>query len=178
MATSLTYAFNQARLLALINRPGCETVVLSLVNLIKSPHTEAYLYIYAQAHDGEGVPIIAQDIAGAGGEEACPVPPGWQCDNDPPSIQQSQLELAPRFSIAKELLLPVVEQNNFEMIGVNASGQPEMMKQVLVYLEGEITDEGLEPFISLTSQNKNGTYIMPAVKAHSFTPGLLTATIK
>jgi|GEM_PF-1148268 len=178
MATSLTYAFNHDRLLALINRPACETIVFSLVNLIKFPHTEAYMYIYAQAHDGDGNPIIAQDIAGARGEEACPVPPGWQCDTIPPAIEQSHLEFAPRFSIAKEALLPIVEQNKFKMIGVNENSQPEMMKQLLVYLEGEITGEGLEPFISLTSQNENGTYIVPAVKAHSFTPGQLTAAIK
>lgn len=173
MATSLTYAFNRDRLLALINRPCCETIVFSLVNLIKHPHTEAYMYIYAQAHDKAGEAIKAQDIAGAGGEEACPVPPGWQCDLTPPVITKEQLELAPAFVISRAELLPLVQQNELILVGRNEQQQPEMMNQFLVQLEGENTGEGLEPYLSLTSLKADGT-LLGTAKALNHTPGAVS----
>lgn len=176
MAASLTYAFNRDRLLALISRPRCETVVFSLVNLIKKshdekePHNEAYMYIYAQAHDANEEAINAQDIAGSGGEEGCPVPPGWQCNLEPPVIKKEQLELAPRFSIEKSKLLPLVEQNKLMMIGRNEKLQSELMNQFLVHLEGELTTEGLEPCLVFTSLDEGRILLGDAVKAFSYTP--------
>lgn len=163
MATSLTYAFNQERLLDLISRPGCTTVNFWLVNLIKHPHTEPYMYIYAQAHDANDTALLGQEISvsGKSGEEACPVPPGWQCNLVPPVITKSQLELAPRFSIELEKLKPLVEQNQLLLEG-KVSVNPdkhELIKQVLVNLEGKLTPEGLEPVLTLTSLNGNGTLI-------------------
>ena len=176
MAASLTYAFNRDRLLALISRPRCETVVFSLVNLIKKshdekePHNEAYMYIYAQAHDANDEAIIAQDIAGSGGEEGCPVPPGWQCNLEPPTIKQEQLDLAARFSIEQSKLLPLVEQNKFEMIGKDEKAQEVMMNQLLISLEGELTGEGLEPCLVFTCLSKGRLAVGEAVKAFSYTP--------
>lgn len=173
MATPLTYAFNRDRLLALINRPGCETVVFSLVNLVKKPETEAYMYIYAQAHDKSGDPILSQGIL-PDGEEGCPVPPGWKCDIEPPSITQSQLELTPRFALSKAALFPLVDQNELKLDGVNEKQETELMNQVLAYLDAEIAEEGMEPFLSLTCQHQNGTYKLPAQKAHAYTASLKT----
>lgn len=175
MATSLTYAFNQQRFLALISRPGCTMVNFWLVNLIKHPHTEAYMYIYAQAHDADDNPLLGQDInvAGIRGEEACPVPPGWQCDLVPPTISKSQLEIAPRFSVEVAKLKTLVEQNQFVMKG-RVSVNPdkhELINQVKVNLEGKLTDEGLEPVLALTSLKDDGTLIGSVeIEAYKKTP--------
>lgn len=171
MATPLTYAFNRERLLKLINRPGCATVVFSLVNLIKKPHTEAYMYIYVQAHDDAGEPIRSQDIL-PDGEEGCPVPPGWKCDLTPPPITPGQLELVPRFSMAKSDLLPLVEQNEFEMIGTDEHQKEVMMNQVLADLEAEMTADGMEPVLAFHCLGKTRIPKLAGKKATAFTPSM------
>lgn len=168
MATSLTYAFNRDRLLQLLNRPGCKTVVFSLVNLIKKPHKEAYMYIYAQAYDDAGDPIRSQGIL-PDGEEGCPVPPGWKCDLTPPPITPGQLELAPSFFMAKSDLLPLVDQNDFEMIGTDEHQQEVMMNQVLADLEAEMTDEGMEPVLAFHCLGKTRIPKLAGKKATAFT---------
>ncbi|MDF2186994.1 hypothetical protein [Paraflavitalea sp. CAU 1676] len=169
MATSLQYAFNQEALLELFKRPGAETVNFWLVNLVKHPHTNPYMYIYAQVHDADGNAILSQNIAGAKGEQACPVPPGWQCDLTPPSISQQQLELAPRFAIELAKLKPLIEENEF-LLEARVAVNPEkhaVINQVLINLEGKLTDEGLEPVLTLTSLKKNGI-LKSALEIESF----------
>ena len=175
---NLTYAFNCKQLLDLTNRAGCKKVVFSLVNLIKKPHNKAYMYIYAEAFDELDQPITLQSVAGPSGEEGCPVPPGWQCDLTPPDIKQSQLELTPKFSVLTETLQPLLEANEFKMEGRNKEQQMELMNQFLVHLEAENTGEGLEPFISLTCLNANGTSKLTPAKAFSYTlvPNLKPST--
>jgi hypothetical protein len=155
MATSLTYAFNRDYLLDVINTDGCDKIVFSLVNLIKNNgKNEAYMYVLAEAYTGD------EPIEGAKSEKACPTPPGWQKDPPPPDFEKhGQLGLVPQFAVSRDILQPLVEQNDFVQEKVN---------QFLVHLEAEITGEGMEPVISLTSLAPNGL-LKSGAKATNFT---------
>lgn len=160
MATSLTYAFNRQLLLNLITTPGCDKVVFSLVNLVKPRETEAYMYVFAEAYQGD------EAIQGIPGEKGCPTPPGWQEDPPPGDTDRSMLAITPQFSVSQAALLPLVEQNELVMEKIN---------QFLVHLEAENTGDGMEPFISLTCLKLNNTEKLPAVKATHFTGNLQPA---
>ncbi len=153
MATSLQYAFNQEALLELFKRPGAETRQLLVGKPWSAPYTNPYMYIYAQVHDADGNAILSQNIAGAKGEQACPVPPGWQCDLTPPSISQQHIGTGPRFAIELAKLKPLIEENEF-LLEARVAVNPEkhaVINQVLINPEGKLTDEGLEPVLTLTS---------------------------
>lgn len=157
MATSLTYAFNRDLLLNLINTPGCDKVVFSLINLVKPRKTEAYMYVYAEAYQGD------EAIPGIPGEKACPTPPGWQDDPPPGDTDRSMLAITPQFSVSQADLLPLVEQNELVMENIN---------QFLVHLDAENSHDGMEPFISLTCLKANSTEKLPAIKATNFTAAI------
>ncbi|AXY77039.1 hypothetical protein D3H65_24975 [Paraflavitalea soli] len=154
MATSLTYAFNRDLLLNLINTPGCDKVVFSLINLVKPRKTEAYMYVFAEAYSGN------EPMLGIPGEKGCPTPPGWQEDPPPGDTDRSMLAVTPQFSVSQADLLPLVVQNELVMENTN---------QFLVHLDAENNEDGMEPFISLTCLKANRTVKLPAIKATHFT---------
>ncbi|MFT3825859.1 MAG: hypothetical protein QM731_18210 [Chitinophagaceae bacterium] len=141
----IQFAFEQNQLTSYFVNNSFDKLVISLCPVKMPGETHSYMYACGQAYTAANT-VVPDTIITL----ACPNPPGWKdCDGagNTSLVTAQQLANTPKFSLSKEDLGIILGKNKYKK-GNRA--------QVLIQLEGENTEEGLETFINVVALDDDG----------------------